>query len=285
MKKRAVILLVTTILFVVSFFIYREYQKLHGQKFSVTFFNIGQGDSALIKFRNGEKMLVDCGPDSLVLNKLSASLSFFDRSIDYLLVSHPDLDHYGGCPDVISRYYVKNIIINSEKKEYDNFWQAWNSAMYSSGAKIKLVTTTYNLSIAETIINFLATASSSPILKPDSNNNSLVFKLTDPKSDTSVLFTGDIEADAERAYRLTYCTVSSTLCPYLHVKYLKAAHHGSDSSSSEDWLDAIRPDVAIVSVGKNKFGHPSLRVLRHLSRVGAEIWRTDEKNDIIVGEN
>lgn len=275
----------TIVISILVFFIIREKQKLHNQKFSVTFFNIGQGDSALIKFRNGEKMLVDCGPDSLVLNKLSASLSFFDHTIDYLVVSHHDLDHYGGCPDVISRYRVKNIIINPEKKEYDNFWQTWNEMMYSSGARVKVVTTSYDMEIAETKINFLTTASTSPILKPSSNNNALLFKLVDQKSDISVLFTGDIEAEAEWAYRQTYCTTDSTPCSPLQVRYLKVAHHGSDSSSSEKWLDAIRAEVAIISVGKNKFGHPSLRVLRHLERMGAEIWRTDEKNDIMIGEN
>ncbi len=282
--KNKITLLVIMIFFIITFIVFWENKKFSINKFSVTFFNIGQGDSALIKFRNGQKMLVDCGPDSLVLDKLGDSLSFFDRTIDYLVVTHPDLDHYGGCPDVLNRYQVKNIIVNSEKKEYDSFWKEWNNMVFDGKSIVKIVTTSYDLEIAQTNIYFLFPASTYPILKPNSNNDSLLFKLLDRSSNISVLFTGDIETEAETSYRQTYCPDLTTPCPYLRAKYLKVAHHGSDSSSSEDWLNAIRPEVAIISVGKNKFGHPSLRVWRHLERIGAEIWRTDKKNDIIVSE-
>lgn len=282
--KNKITLLVIMIFFIITFIVFWENKKFSINKFSVTFFNIGQGDSALIKFRNGQKMLVDCGPDSLVLDKLGDSLSFFDRTIDYLVVTHPDLDHYGGCPDVLNRYQVKNIIVNSEKKEYDSFWKEWNNMVFEGKSIVKIVTTSYDLEIAQTNIYFLFPASTYPILKPNSNNDSLLFKLLDRSSNISVLFTGDIEIEAETSYRQTYCPDLTTPCPYLRAKYLKVAHHGSDSSSSEDWLNAIRPEVAIISVGKNKFGHPSLRVWRHLERIGAEIWRTDQKNDIIVSE-
>src|SRR3989339_1296284 len=102
------------------------YVKLFDKKlysFQIIFFNIGQGDSALIKFADGEKMLVDCGPDKTVLSKLGKFLSFYDRTIDYLVVSHFDLDHYGGCVDVLHRYDVKNIITNGDEKEYDSYWR------------------------------------------------------------------------------------------------------------------------------------------------------------------
>jgi len=104
-----------------SLFIYVNYYNQEKNDFQVIFFDIGQGDAALIKFNNDEKMLVDCGADKEILTKLGTRLSFYDQTIDYLLITHFDLDHYGGCIDVLKRYEVKYIITNGQKKEGDNY--------------------------------------------------------------------------------------------------------------------------------------------------------------------
>ena len=73
----------------------------------ITFLNVGQGDASLIQFPDGEKMLVDCSIDSRILEALGRVLPYYDRQIDYLVVSHPDADHYGGCIDVLKNYQIK----------------------------------------------------------------------------------------------------------------------------------------------------------------------------------
>ena len=86
----------------------------------ITFLDIGQGDATFIEFPNGEQMLVDCAEDGKILEALGRVMPYYDRDIDYLMITHPDFDHYGGCTDVLNRFEVKNIVYNGFKKEYDD---------------------------------------------------------------------------------------------------------------------------------------------------------------------
>jgi competence protein ComEC len=277
-KKSLIVLFVGAVL-LLGLFCYYHFFQFTG--FRVIFFNIGQGDSALINFSNGQKMLVDCGPDKKILSKLGQYLPFYDRTIDYLLISHPDGDHYGGCVDVLRRYDVKNIIENGLSKENDPYWQVWNENIKNKMSKIKNITRHELWTIAGTSLEFFSPDGALGLAakEKDSNNSSIVFKLSHESK--SFLFMGDAEVSLENALVDKHCTASST-CPALRATYLKVGHHGSDSSSGDDFIRAVAPQIAIISVGKNTFGHPSLRVMRHLERALIEIWRTDQKNDIIL---
>src|SRR3989344_9396567 len=125
-KRWRVIIIASLIMLAISGGYYWYFQKQQSH-FYVVFLNIGQGDAALINFGNGQKMLVDCGPNRSILSALGRHLPFYDRTIDYLLVTHPDLDHYGGCVDVLKRFDVKNIIINGATKAYDPYWVIWRN--------------------------------------------------------------------------------------------------------------------------------------------------------------
>ncbi|EKD43406.1 MAG: Late competence protein [uncultured bacterium] len=248
---------------------------------SVTFFDVGQGDSALIRFANGQKMLVDCGVNRKILSKLGSALPFFDRTIDYLLVTHPDGDHYGGCPAVLERYVVKNIITNGSQKSDDPYWLAWKKYSQIEQAQNTIISNHKIMTIGDSQLEFLAPDEKlvMNIDNSDSNNRSIVFALSNNLG--KILFTGDMEAPLENAIIQSYC--SKTIeCPILKSDYLKVGHHGSDSSSGEYFLSLVKPKYAVVSVGANKYGHPSRRVLRKLLRTDAIIWRTDQKSDIIV---
>ncbi len=262
------------------YFLYKESAK---HNFQVTFFDIGQGDAALIQFNDGKKMLVDCGPDRKILAKLGKTLPFYDRTIDYVLATHPDLDHYGGCVDVLKNYKVKEIIINGRKKEYNPYWREWDKAVKNEGATIKVMDSPQVWHIASSTLEFLSPDRSLALdVKEDDNNNySIVFRLTN--GNKKFLFTGDMEVPLETALLKKYCPVTSTgSCAALESDILKVGHHGSDSSSGEEFLRAVNPKQAVISSGKNnKYGHPSLRVLRKTERAGAEILRTDTVGDII----
>jgi competence protein ComEC len=286
MKK--IIFIIAVLSLLLSFAqIYLKYDDIRRHQFKVIFLNIGQGDSTLIQFRNGQKMLVDCGPNAGVLARLGAELPFYDRTIDFVLATHPDLDHYGGCVDVVKRYKVREIITNGKRKENDPYWQTWDRVRRESGAALKIIDGREVWNIASTTLEFfspdhtlnLATATD------DSNNYSIVFRLSD--GGTSYLFTADMEVPLEQALLKQYCSAetSSTFrypCPALQAAVLKVGHHGSKSSTSDALLQAVRPKSAIISVGKNSYGHPSLRVLKRLERAGATILRTDEEGDILT---
>lgn len=279
--RRVFLVIFISWLIILALLIYVHFKQAN--KFQVIFFDIGQGDSALINFSDGRQMLVDCGPDKKVLAKLGKYLPFYDRTVDYLLITHFDLDHYGGCLDVLKRYEVKNIITNGEIKPNDKYWQAWNQAGRQEQANEVVIWQTSTWPMASSTLEFLAPAKNYDLLAGNSNNQSIVFRLT--QTTTTILFTGDMEQDLEEVLLKKYCSAgsqSNQRCPALMSDILKVGHHGSDSSSGARFLFAVDPQTAIISVGRNKFGHPSLRVLAKLGRLGVNILRTDQRGDIII---
>jgi competence protein ComEC len=283
-RRQKIILCLAGLVFILAVILLFLKFFSHGKVFKVVFFNVGQGDSSLIRLPSGAKMLVDCGPDKTVLGKLGKYLPFYDRTLDYLFVTHFDADHYGGCVEVLRRYQVKNVYINGDDKPDDAYWQKWSAALRAEGASVKIVSAPMSLNDGTAEIDFFAPRPAfTSIAKTDSNNHSVVFRLA--YGTTTVFYAGDMELKLEGELLAAECGTSTAIlesCDALESDYLKVGHHGSDSSSGEAFLSAVRPEISIISVGKNKFGHPSLRVIRKLDRVGAKIWRTDKLNDIIL---
>ncbi len=255
-------------------FLFVVYVHINKEKnFKIIFFDIGQGDSTLIKFKDGSKMLVDCGPNKKVLAKLGKNLPFYDRTIDYLVISHYDLDHYGGCIDVLKRYKVNNIIDNGSSKN-DKYFQEWNKFKKTEKANEIAIDNKSSLNIASSSLLFLW-----PIeLSSDENSNSVVFKLI--HSNSTILFTGDITEKDEKKIIYKYC-IDNERCEIIESQILKVSHHGSGGSSSDDFLEKVKPKKAVISVGKNSFGHPSLRVMQKLERHFIEMFRTDILGDVV----
>lgn len=281
MKKTVIIFTVIFVVMLGGFFYYQNSENKRHQ-FKVWFLNIGQGDSALIQFADSTTMLVDCGANRRVLAELGRVLPFYIRSIDYVIATHPDLDHYGGCVDVLKRYQVKHIVINGRSKN-DSFWREWDRAIRQEGAEIITMSSPTIWKIGSSTLQFL---SPDPTLAldlkaDDSNNYSIVFKLTQPISHATArtfLLTGDMEMPLENALMKKYCATDS--CASLQADILKVGHHGSLSSSGEQFIKIVNPKEAVISVGKNNYGHPVLRVIRHLERAGALIRRTDTEGVI-----
>jgi len=262
-----------------AIFYLKYFEKIN---YRIVFFDIGQGDAALIRFKNNEKMLVDCGPDRSIMNKLGRFLPFYDRTIDYLVVTHFHLDHYGGCIEVLERYRVKNIFINSDNNSGDPYFDKWVVRLNEERANIRIVTNSFDFEIAGAFIQVLSPNPNLPSSIISGNNHSIVFRLI--YGTTTVFFSADMEEPVEKELIDFWCEKpeDEQFCHNLQSEYLKIGHHGSDTSSGKDFLAAISPKKAIISVGKNHFGHPSLRVLRRLERIGAQIFRTDQKGDIII---
>ncbi|KKQ28251.1 MAG: Metallo-beta-lactamase domain protein [Candidatus Magasanikbacteria bacterium GW2011_GWC2_37_14] len=242
----------------------------------VNFLDVGQGDATLIKFPNNEKMLVDCSIDSRILSALGRVMSFSEKTIDYLVITHPDSDHYGGCIDVLNRYNIKNIVYNGLQKSTDPFWQEFWQKIQTSGAKYLEINKPEVWEISSSTIEWLYPDKElnqiNSVLRKKDNNTSLIFKLN--YASKSVLFVGDAENELEQ-YLLNNYQAKLT------SNILKVGHHGSAGSSGILFLEAVSPEFAVISVGKdNTFGHPSLRVLKKLERLKSKIFRTDLNGDI-----
>jgi len=247
----------------------------------ITFLDIGQGDASFIEFPTGEQMLVDCAVDSRILPALGRVMEFYDRDLDYLVVTHPDSDHYGGCEDVLRRFQVKNIIYNDARKYNDPVWKSFWQAVQNEDAVYYPVDQPSVWQIGSSTINFIypdhsvvsSTAFASGQKELGDNNASVVFRLD--YAEHSALFTGDMENELEQYLTNKYGK-------QLKSDILKVGHHGSAGASGKLFLEAITPEYAVISVGTdNTYGHPSLRVLKRLERAGAKVFRTDLAGDII----
>lgn len=255
-------------------------KQTEGKELKITFLDIGQGDATYLQFGDGEDMLIDCAIDGRILEALGRVMPWNDSVIDYLVVTHPDLDHYGGCEEVLKRFEVKHVVYNGLKKADSKVWQSFWGAVQEEHGEYTEVSNPHELTIASTTLEFLYPDHSIPVdskipgLNKDtgSNDTSIVVKVS--YGNTSVLLMGDTEEPLEKYLIGQYSSE-------LDVDVLKLGHHGSDSSSSQEFLETVSPEDAVVSCGKNnKYGHPSRRVMKRLERTSTTVWRTDTQGDV-----
>ena len=239
---------------------------------TVAFFDVGQGDAIFIETPNGTQVLLDGGPNKKVLRELSELMPFYDRSIDMIITSHPDMDHIGGVPDVLDRFEVEHIMIPGVGSDTDVYEEMINivqekniEILYARRGRIYL-DTDHNIYL--------------DILFPDrdvagfdKNLASIVAKLV--YGDATFLLTGDSPKSIEE-----YLIVIDPAA--LDVDVLKLGHHGSKTSTSEDFLGYTSPDYAIISAGKdNSYGHPHKEVLAALEQFDIKYFETAKNGTII----
>jgi len=240
----------------------------------VAFLDIGQGDSIYIETPDGHQMLIDGGPDARVISKLSEVMPYGDRSLDVVLATHPDSDHIGGLPEVLNTYTVSNFVDNgmaSDTKIYKSLQDK------ISANKINKIIAVRGKSIMldkEKNIHFDILFPDRDISNLDTNDGSIVGRLV--YGNESFMLTGDAPIHTENI--IEFNETKETL----HSQILKLGHHGSHSSSSESFLEAVNPDIAIISAGKNnRYGHPHKDVLDRLLNLHIPYEATYVKGTII----
>lgn len=238
----------------------------------VSFLDVGQGDSILIESPSGHQILVDGGPGSAaVTSALGEALPFWDRSLDLVVLTHPQEDHLAGLIGVVERYQVGLLIDSGEECATDTCGRFWELVeereipyhRAEAGMRVELGDGVL-IEILHPPQELLAGTGS------DVNNNSVVLKVTMGRA--SLLLTGDIEEEGERALLASGQPLKSLV--------LKAPHHGSAASLTPPFLREVSPQLVIISVGENKFGHPAPETLAKLS--GLTTLRTDEEGTIEV---
>ena len=238
--------------------------SLPDNKLHLVFCDVGQGDAILISYQKTQ-ILIDGGPDNRVLSCLSRHLPFWDRRLEVVILTHPEEDHFGGLVDVIKRYNVNYFVVNSLEKKSTSFEAFYRlvlgrkSSVYSpkAGEKIKIGA-----------LELLILWPREKLYVTELNDNSIVLKLA--FGHFSALLPGDLSTKFENQLDLT------------PVEVLKVAHHGSQYSTSQTFLEKIKPKLAVVSVGKNKFGHPTKETLKRLEDLGIKVLRTDQNGEIEI---
>lgn len=243
---------------------------------TVAFLDIGQGDSIYIEGPNGNQILIDGGPNAAVLRQLPKVMPLFDRSIDVVVATHPDADHIGGLVDVFERYKVSYFIepgIPNDTAPY-----------FALQEKIEIEKDLVEVVARRGMVVDLGRGVALRILFPDrdvsgieTNTGSIVARLE--YGQTSVLLTGDSPISIE-SYLVSLGAED------LHSTILKLGHHGSRTSTSEAYVEAVSPDVAIISAGKdNRYGHPHKEVIGILSELMVPYRNTSEEGTIVFTSN
>ncbi len=239
---------------------------------SVTFFDVGQGDSALIVTPRQYQILVDGGPDNAIAAKLGAALPFYDRDLDLVILSHPHADHVAGLVEIIKRYRIKKIIMTGAAHTAPDYLE-FLKLVKAKNIPVQVIDKPQDFSPEVGIdLSFLWPRESLAEKTMDNlNNSSIVFKLT--YASTSYLFMGDLEEEEQLA--------SATPAAILKSDALKVGHHGSTNANSAPFLQLVSPRYAIISVGAdNSYGLPNYRTIHELTALGARIFRTDQNGDV-----
>lgn len=238
----------------------------------ITMLDVGQGDSFFLELPNGETMLIDCGSSDVGRLYSERMEAFFKahavKRLDYVMVSHGDEDHCNAVEDILGADMEVGLLMVPEVSA-DSILDELEKAAAMKGAEIMELKKGEDFSIGEVsfdVLNPLVNAASA-----DKNDNSLVVILSYGEFD--MIFTGDIGSTREAviASGLRECEV------------LKVAHHGSKYSSGESFLDAVSPEIALISCGEgNSYGHPHEETLERLEGVGAKVYVTAECGQVMI---
>lgn len=231
----------------------RELLKIH-------FIDVGQGDAIFIELPDKRAVLIDGGETNMSSRVINAINSANKNRLDFVIATHPHSDHIGGLSKVIETFEIGEIYMPTiERKSYKTY-QALMSAIQKKGLKQKAAKAGVRILKANDLtLDILAPVKSN---YADINDWSVILKLT--YGSTSFLFMADATARAEK-----------DITADVKADVLKVGFHGSWDSTSDDFLSRVAPKYAVISVGKNPYGHPSSATINKLKNANIEVYRTD----------
>lgn len=231
----------------------RELLKIH-------FIDVGQGDAIFIELPDKRAVLIDGGETNMSSRVINAINAANKNRLDFVIATHPHSDHIGGLSKVIETFEIGEIYMPTiERKSYKTY-QALMSAIQKKGLKQKAAKAGVRILKANDLtLDILAPVKSN---YADINDWSVILKLT--YGSTSFLFMADATARAEK-----------DITADVKADVLKVGFHGSRDSTSDDFLSRVAPKYAVISVGKNPYGHPSSATINKLKNANIEVYRTD----------
>ena len=233
--------------------------------FEIHYIDVGQGDSALV-LCEGDVMLIDGGTS----NNARLIYSYLQKQgvekIDYLVASHPHDDHIGGLAGALNYAKVERVLCSANTYDSTSFAD-FAKYVEKQGLKIEVPNVGEHFTVGSAQVEILGVG-----ILEETNGSSIILKIT--YGDTSFLFTGDACAETEQALLASGCDLQSTV--------LKVAHHGSAEGTTEEFLRAVMPRYAIISVGNyNTYGHPAEETIEKLKYALITTFRTDLQGDIV----
>jgi len=275
--SRKLVIGIIAILFCFNVLAWYAVFEISGQSLKVVFFDIGQGDAIFIEAPKRTQILIDGGPSKKIVEKLGQELPFFDRTIDFIIATHPDSDHISGLVEVLKSYRVDLVGGTGIKGSTAEFQEFSNEIEENKSGKVVLrkgqkifIGKNLYFEVLAPLEDFEGKTAK------DYNTSSLVLKMAYDKS--TFLFTGDAPISIEKKLVEEGSGISSQV--------LKTGHHGSKTSTSDLFLEKVSPEIAVIQVGKdNRYGHPSPEVLERLAKYGIKVMRTDQVGDIKLFSN
>lgn len=269
-KNKGIFLLT---LFAIGFLFFTTFSSSNDLR--VIFLDVGQGDAILIQTPLGKNIIVDTGPRNNLDEKISHYMESFERSIDMLILTHPDLDHVGGTLNILNRYHVK-LLGHSGLLAGSQMYETIALRVQQKNIPTLALERGHVIDIEPGVVLYIYTPA--PDTRSfDANDFSLVMKLV--YYNTSVLLTGD-------ASKTTEYEIAQVYQESIQSDILKVGHHGSQTSTSINFLEKVQPKYGIISAGcNNSFGHPHAEVLSNLFRFGINVLDTCSQGDIIFESN
>lgn len=250
------------LLLILNLQVYFKYNSLE-EVASITFLNVGQGDSILFKTKKGDIGLIDTGKNIDILNRIISETRGNNNSLKFMILTHPDLDHIGIADEIVKNTRVEYLFLNLYKEKYNELL-----------SKIPEKTKTYSLfdendfNFDEFFFNILWPSKNNNLNALDSNDTSISIKII--YQGFKILTLGDLGLKKEE------------LIESDDIDILKVSHHGSKYSTSKKFLSRTTPEVAILSYGKNSYGHPSNEVINNLMDFRVTTLSTYQHGDIKI---
>lgn len=243
-------------------------------KLHISFLDVGEGDAVLVQ-KGSQQVLIDGGPSPQALTLgLGEQMPFWDRTVELVVLTHPHADHIGGLVAVLERYKVEQVLYPDLDYESPTY-EEWLELIKEKNIECTLAQAGQEVDLGDGVVMKVLNPPV-PLLtdtESDVDNNGVVLRLS--RGRVNFLLTADIMWEAEFELINRGAELASTV--------LKVAHHGSETSTTAEFLAAANPRVAVISVGEdNNYGHPSDEVLERLEQaLGSEnIFRTDEQGTI-----
>lgn len=247
---------------------------------TVAFLDIGQGDSIFIEAPNGNQIIFDGGPNGKILNELSKVMPFYDKTIDMIVVTNPDKDHFAGFLDLLGRYKIEKFM-EPGTKAGSGLYRDLENAVEAQGAEKFIARRSMKIELDHEhniYIEILFPDGDASTLK--TNDGSIIARLV--YGETSVMLTGDAPQKTED-YVVALDAYDRGETGGIKSDVLKAGHHGSKTSTGENFVAKVAPKYAVISCGKdNKYGHPNVETLDTLDKFKVKTFRTDQSGTIVM---